>query len=145
MTIGENIKRIRIKRNMTQKELGEKLGGISQQQIGQWETGKVNPKIETIQKIAKALDVYLGDIYEDNGIVDLTGLSKAELDKYFPMSESEKKIESEMRAYRKDAIYKYNISRIELSLNKLNDLGQQEAVKRVEELTEIPRYTKKEE
>ena len=57
MTTGENIKRIRIKRNMTQKELGEKLGGISQQQIGQWETGKVNPKIETIQKIAHALNV----------------------------------------------------------------------------------------
>ena len=59
MSVGENIKRIRTYKKMTQKELGEKLGGISQQQIGQWETGKVNPKLETVQKIAKALEVYL--------------------------------------------------------------------------------------
>lgn len=65
MTIGENIKRIRLERHMTQKELGEKLGGISQQQIGQWETGKANPKIETIDKIATALDVPIVQIKED--------------------------------------------------------------------------------
>lgn len=41
---------------MTQKELGEKLGGISQQQIGQWENGIKKPKIETITKIAMALE-----------------------------------------------------------------------------------------
>ena len=56
-SVGENIKRIRKARNMTQKELGEKLGGISQQQIGQWENGIKNPKIETIEKIAAVLDV----------------------------------------------------------------------------------------
>jgi len=56
-SVGENIKRIRKARNMTQKELGEKLGGISQQQIGQWENGIKNPKIETIEKIATVLDV----------------------------------------------------------------------------------------
>lgn len=64
MSIGENIRRIRIEKHMTQKELGEKLGGISQQQIGQWETGKANPKIETLIKIASILGVpvsYLND------------------------------------------------------------------------------------
>lgn len=64
MTIGENIRRLRIERHMTQKELGEKLGGVSQQQIGQWENNNANPKIETVLKIAKALGVpvsYLND------------------------------------------------------------------------------------
>lgn len=64
MSIGENIRRIRIEKNMTQKELGDKLGGISQQQIGRWETGKANPKIETLIKIASILGVpvsYLND------------------------------------------------------------------------------------
>lgn len=64
MSIGENIRRIRIENHMTQKELGERLGGISQQQIGQWETGKANPKIETLIKIASILGVpvsYLND------------------------------------------------------------------------------------
>lgn len=64
MTIGENIKRIRKEKNMTQRELGESLGGISQQQIGQWETGKANPKFETIIKIAYALDVDFFDIVD---------------------------------------------------------------------------------
>lgn len=64
MSIGENIRRMRIEKNMTQKELGDKLGGISQQQIGRWETGKANPKIETLIKIASILGVpvsYLND------------------------------------------------------------------------------------
>ncbi len=65
MSIGENIRRIRKENKMTQKELGEKLGGISQQQIGQWENGDKNPKIETIQKIALALHVTLRDLMPD--------------------------------------------------------------------------------
>ena len=64
-TVGENIKQIRKEKNMTQKELGAKIGGISQQQIGQWETGKANPKIETIEKIAYALDVPITKLVEN--------------------------------------------------------------------------------
>ena len=52
MTIGNNIRAHRRRKGMTQKELGEKLGGISQQQIGQWENGTANPKLETQIKIA---------------------------------------------------------------------------------------------
>ena len=54
--IGDNIRRIRKKRDMTQKQLGEKLGGVSQQQIGQWENGIKKPKIDTIRKIAEVLN-----------------------------------------------------------------------------------------
>ena len=39
MNIGANIRRIRMEKKMTQKELGEKIGGISQQQIARWENG----------------------------------------------------------------------------------------------------------
>ena len=57
MTVGENIRQARTEKGLTQKELGAKLGGISQQQVGQWETGKARPKLETLQKIADALDI----------------------------------------------------------------------------------------
>lgn len=57
MTIGDNIRFHRRKLGISQKELGEKLGGISQQQIGQWENGLANPKLETQIKIASALNV----------------------------------------------------------------------------------------
>lgn len=56
MTIGENIKRIRKEKHLSQRELGEKLG-ISQQMIGQYENNPTPPKLETVQKIAEALNV----------------------------------------------------------------------------------------
>lgn len=62
MSIGENIKRLRKEKNITQKELGERMGGISQQQIGQWENGNKYPKLETIRKIAAALQVTIGEL-----------------------------------------------------------------------------------
>lgn len=126
MGIGENIKRIRIQKNMTQKELGKKLGNISQQQIGQWENGNKKPKIETIQKIATALEVSLSDI--------------------MGIEEFNKLIETKSRIKRQ--IDNGTITTLPSSLldnySKLNDTGKQEAEKRVQELTEIPRYTQKE-
>lgn len=65
MSIGDNIRRIRKKRHITQKELGEILGGISQQQIGQWENGNKKPKIETIIKIADALHCSTSEIDDE--------------------------------------------------------------------------------
>lgn len=64
MSIGENIKHIRKEKGLTQRELGIRLGGISQQQIGQWENGDKNPKLETLQKIADALEVPLIQIMD---------------------------------------------------------------------------------
>lgn len=61
MNLGESIKRIRKEKGITQKQLGEKLG-ISQAAIGQFESNKANPKIETIQKIADALNVTVNEI-----------------------------------------------------------------------------------
>lgn len=61
MTIGENIKRIRKEKHLSQRELGEKLG-ISQQMIGQYESNPNPPKLETVQKIAEALDVPVSEL-----------------------------------------------------------------------------------
>lgn len=55
MTIGENIRKIRKEKGLTQKQLGE-LCKINEVQIRQYELGKANPKIETINKIASALN-----------------------------------------------------------------------------------------
>lgn len=65
MNFGESIKRIRKEKGLTQKELGEKLG-ISQAAIGQFESNKANPKMETMQKIADALNVSLNDLVPDS-------------------------------------------------------------------------------
>ncbi len=53
--IGEKIKKYRKEKGLTQKKLGE-LCGINEANIRKYELGKANPKIETIEKIAKALE-----------------------------------------------------------------------------------------
>lgn len=54
MTTGERIKAARKAASMTQAELGAKLG-IAYQTVAQWENGLRQPKYETLQKIADAL------------------------------------------------------------------------------------------
>ncbi|MCM1101920.1 MAG: helix-turn-helix domain-containing protein [Acetatifactor muris] len=63
MTVGENIRRIRKENGLTQKQLGE-LCQMNEVQIRQYELGKANPKIETVDKIASALGVNIVDIME---------------------------------------------------------------------------------
>lgn len=55
-SIGKNIKQIRIKSNMTQEELAEALF-VTRQTISNYETGKSNPDIDTIIKIAELFKV----------------------------------------------------------------------------------------
>lgn len=209
--IGENIKHIRLEKKMTQKELGAKLGGISQQQIGQWETGKAKPKIETIKKIADALEVnytrliietpfssgsreerskmndeeladYLTYLTTDDDTkkqeilaqvkkrkelqpqtgnipFDISGYTEEELTEIKEFATFIKGIEkhnSELNHDNKERhkllIHYYDtlqrtgrdaLLEILSSLRILNKQGQLEAVKRVEELTAIPRYTTK--
>lgn len=65
MTVGENIKRIRKQKGLTQKKLGELCEPkINEVQIRQYELGKANPKIETIDRIASALGVKIVDLME---------------------------------------------------------------------------------
>lgn len=54
--VGEKIRETRKAKGLTQKELGE-LCGIAEPTIRRYETGKLNPKFETIEKIANALGV----------------------------------------------------------------------------------------
>lgn len=56
MTVGERIKNARKNRGWTQKQLEEKTG-INEANIRKYESGRQNPKFETIEKIAKALGV----------------------------------------------------------------------------------------
>ena len=57
MTFGERVKELRLKKGLSQRELGERMGGITQQTIAQYEKSENYPKLETIRRIAKALDV----------------------------------------------------------------------------------------
>lgn len=59
--IGENIKRIRKQKGMTQTKLAD-LAEMKQQQLYQYEKGIREPRIETLVRIANALNVELSEI-----------------------------------------------------------------------------------
>lgn len=64
MPTGFKIKDIRIKKGLTQKQLGEKCG-MYESQIRKYENGKANPKMETLRKIAVALECNVSDLLDD--------------------------------------------------------------------------------
>lgn len=121
MTTGQLIKAARKKAGMTQAQLAEKLG-ISYVGVSQWENDLRNPKLDTLQRIAAALGVGVGQLMPaDNYWEDADGNGHTE-----PMEPP--------AATPKD--------RIDAALDRLNDEGQEKAAERVEELTEIPKYQK---
>lgn len=62
---GEKLKELREERNLSQKELGDKMGGITQQTIAQYEKKETVPKFETVSKIANALEINPNIFYSD--------------------------------------------------------------------------------
>ena len=143
MTIGENIRKVRLEKKLSQQKLGTLLG-VSQAMIAQYETGKRIPKIETLDRIAEALNVPRNDLLTDTSPSEKGAVLKVgikELVKNFHIEVDELKANTieateEILAQRSKYISLYDA---------LNGNGQKKAIERVEELTEIPRYTKKNE
>ncbi len=65
--LSEQIKRIRKQRGLSQKELGQRIG-VSQQVMTNYERGLREPNLETLLKIAGALDVSVEDLIKDKPI-----------------------------------------------------------------------------
>ena len=63
MSLGERIRAARKEKGMTQKQLGAGIG-VSQAAIGQFENGESNPKVSTLQKIADALEIPIGELID---------------------------------------------------------------------------------
>lgn len=122
----DKIKKIRLEKGLTQKQLAEKCG-MYESQIRKYETGKANPKIETLQKIADALEVPIIELRDD---LDLFG---ERVINYFDF---QRQIIEEAIKDEELLLDDYRI---------LNTAGKAEARKRIQELTEIKRYIEKEE
>jgi transcriptional regulator with XRE-family HTH domain len=57
------LKRLRVGRQMSQEDLA-KRAGLSREYIGRLETGHHDPSLSTLQKLAKALKVKVGELLE---------------------------------------------------------------------------------
>ena len=121
---GDMIRKCRNEKGLTQKKLGE-LCGIADSNIRKYESGNQNPKIETLQKIADALDIPVnrllaGKIISRDELKEK--LSEYGLTHLVPDTEEERTVLENCK--------------------KLNETGKKEAAKRVEELTHLEKYTK---
>ena len=121
---GDMIRKYRTEKGLTQKKLGE-LCGIADSNIRKYESGNQNPKIETLQKIADALDIPVNRLLAGK-IISRDEL-KEKLSEYclthlVPDTEEERTVLENCK--------------------KLNETGKKEAAKRVEELTHLEKYTK---
>lgn len=54
--VGENVRKVRLKRRLTQERFAEK-SGFSQQYLSSLENGRRNPSIVTVYELATALGV----------------------------------------------------------------------------------------
>ena len=121
---GDMIRKCRTEKGLTQKKLGE-LCGIADSNIRKYESGNQNPKKETLQKIADALDIPVnrllaGKIISRDELKEK--LSEYGLTHLVPDTEEERTVLENCK--------------------KLNETGKKEAAKRVEELTHLEKYTK---
>jgi transcriptional regulator with XRE-family HTH domain len=61
--LAENVRRLRHERNITQEELAARAG-IHRTQTGAIETGRHEPRVSTLVRIARALDVELSELLD---------------------------------------------------------------------------------
>lgn len=141
MSIGSNIKDKRTQKGFTQKELGDRCG-MADSAIRRYESDRGNPTIKTLQRIAEALVVDWTELVpeEELGSKFWGGLTKAA--NYMALSSEDDTPDQT------DSAEVQNLSSTERTIinlfGKLNESGQQKAIERVEELTEIPKYQKQE-
>ncbi|PIQ92251.1 MAG: DNA-binding protein [Parcubacteria group bacterium CG11_big_fil_rev_8_21_14_0_20_39_22] len=59
--LGNNMKKLRLEKGMSQGDICRKLG-VDRSYISNVESGKKNPTLSTITKLAKALGVSVGEL-----------------------------------------------------------------------------------
>jgi transcriptional regulator with XRE-family HTH domain len=131
MSIGENIKRIRKEKGITQKALAEKLH-VDPSMISQWENTKDPSKHETIVRIADALGVSYWDLI---GTTAKENWEKGINQLYVVPAPDDP------RGYR---LYKTEKEAILQYFDLLNEAGQHEAVKYLKLLSRSKEYTRNE-
>ena len=67
MPISENIKQLRERYGITQKELAE-IAGVTDKAVSTWEIGTNEPRMGAIQKIADYFHIKKSDLIEDKGM-----------------------------------------------------------------------------
>lgn len=130
MSFSDRLREARKRSGLTQMQIAEKLG-ITAQSYSQYETGKRQPKAETLKRIANALGVLPGDLRQDG---------------FYPTSQeiaAMKRGAESVTDERKLEIEEKRLSNlIDRKKKMLNISGKQRAADYMDDLTKIPEYRK---
>jgi transcriptional regulator with XRE-family HTH domain len=75
MNIAEKIKHFRTVKNLSQKELATSIG-MDQAQYSRMESGKVEPTVSSLEKIADALDVSVAELFSEEQLTNINSYDK---------------------------------------------------------------------
>lgn len=98
MTIGENIRSLRESRGLTQAQVGDAVG-VSDKAVSAWETGKREPRIGTVEKLAEFLGVAVSALLCSEGCS--TALA-SDFEKF--MVEAYRRMDAAQRAFLRAAL-----------------------------------------
>lgn len=150
MNTGANIRNIRKEKGLSQVEVSQKAG-IAVNSLRLYEADKRHPNLETLEKIADALNVTVGylqgyDLLNAKELVD--ALKKGDkstvenllnLDPGTIISIGEEQLPTD------DEMLKMNCNAVSSYMEKMNRAGQAVAVQTVKTLADMPEYQKKDE
>ncbi|BDR71250.1 hypothetical protein K144313037_p20370 (plasmid) [Clostridium tetani] len=122
MKIGSTLKKLRKDSKLTQKALADKCN-MSRGYLADLEADRYNPSISTLKTISDVLGVSINEFF-DGKSAKKENIETLDVSEHPRLSKEEEKLIS--------------------NFNKLNETGKDEAIKRVEELTQIDKYTHEE-
>ena len=128
----DHLKELRLKNGMTQQEVADKLG-VTKATISKYEKG-----LRSINHIQE-----LSELFGVDPAYILLGITADEWQQNLDTQCEQH--ETFERQYWESVLLTDSVLQLMPLLDKLNSLGQQKAVERVEELTEIPKYQKEKE
>lgn len=131
MSFPNRLHTLRTEKGLSQKKLAE-LSGLSQSSIYQWEKGTRKPKAEQLEKLAVALNISISELFETPVFIEVISHNpkfhddsiNTRLSEYFNLFHT--------KTINQDTLL--------FHFEKLNFIGKCEAIKRIEELTEIKKY-----
>ena len=143
MSFAENLKILRKHRGMTQKELSD-ASGVSCNSIINYENSRrLNPPFSILNNLAKALGTTVDVLGAHRVYIDKNGsvsvYEPMDVDAFIASDEERDDWEEFIQARGEQDI----MQQLSAYVQMLNKEGAAEAVKRVAELTEIPRYRDK--
>lgn len=132
MRIGDMIKEARKEKGLTQKDLANRLD-CTVQNISQWETNKITPKLATLEKIAAALEVPFECLYGAKRPITVGEITRGP-------GASSKTLADMINWSLSDYVSDQLQQRLLDHFHQLNPQGQEVAVEQVELVAKVPEY-----